>query len=103
MTVKTDRKDARGLAQVIRIGWFRPMHAKSIRSQEVRALLVAHKQLLGRLVDVELSIREILRGFPQNGGMGTKNVREFALDRQQSAMRMRGGHGSKRSLSPVHA
>jgi transposase len=47
MTVKTDRKDARGLAQLIRMGWFRPVHAKSIRSQEVRALLVARKQLLG--------------------------------------------------------
>jgi transposase len=63
MTVKTDRKDARGLAQLIRMGWFRPVHAKSIRSQEVRALLVARKQLLGRPVDVELSIRGILRGF----------------------------------------
>ena len=48
MTVKTDRKDARGLAQLIRMGWFRPVHAKSIRSQEVRALLVARKQLLGQ-------------------------------------------------------
>jgi transposase len=63
MTVKTDRKDGRGLAQLIRMGWFRPVHAKSIRSQEVRALLVARKQLLGRLIDVELSIRGILRGF----------------------------------------
>ena len=48
MTVKTDRKDARGLAQLIRMGWFRPVHAKSMGSQEVRALLVARKQLLGR-------------------------------------------------------
>ena len=63
MTVKTDRKDARGLAQLIRMGWFRPVHAKSMGSQEVRALLVARKQLLGRLIDVELSIRGILRGF----------------------------------------
>jgi transposase len=45
MTVKTDRKDARGLAQLIRMGWFRPVHAKSMGSQEVRALLVARKQL----------------------------------------------------------
>jgi transposase len=41
MTVKTDRKDARGLAQLIRMGWFRPVHTKSIGSQELRALLVA--------------------------------------------------------------
>jgi len=45
MTVKTDRRDARGIAQLIRMGWFRPVHAKSIGSQEVRALLVARKQL----------------------------------------------------------
>ena len=55
MMVKTDRKDARGLAQLIRMGWFRPVHTKSMDSQEVRALLVARKQLLGRLIDVELS------------------------------------------------
>ena len=63
MSVKTDRKDARGIAQLLRMGWFRAVHAKSIGSQEVRALLVARKQLLGRLIDVELSIRRILRGF----------------------------------------
>jgi transposase len=33
MTVRTDRKDARGLAQLIRIGWLRPVHAKSIGSR----------------------------------------------------------------------
>src|SRR5262249_194237 len=61
MTVKTDRKDACGLAQLLRMGWFQPVHAKLIGSQEIRALLVARKQLLGRLLDVELSIRGILR------------------------------------------
>ena len=72
MTVKTDRKDARGLAQLIRMGWFRPVHAKSMGSQEVRALLVARKQLLGRLIDVELSIREFLRGFGLKVGAVTR-------------------------------
>jgi transposase len=63
MTVKTDRKDARGIAQLIRMGWFRPVHAKSAAAQEVRALLVARKQLLNRVLDIETSIRGILRGF----------------------------------------
>src|SRR5262249_23862406 len=36
MTVKTDRKDACGLAQLLRMGWFQPVHAKSIGSQEIR-------------------------------------------------------------------
>ena len=49
MMVKTDRKDARGLAQLIRMGWFRPVHAKSMGSQEVRALLVARSSFSGGL------------------------------------------------------
>src|SRR5579863_7974721 len=72
MTVKTDRKDARGIAQLLRMGWFRPVHAKSMGSQEIRALLVARKQLLGRLIDVELSIRGILRGFGLKVGPVTR-------------------------------
>src|SRR5919106_1270072 len=63
MVVKTDRKDARGIAQLLRMGWFRPVHCKSPRAQEVRALLVGRKLLQGKLLDVELSIRGILRGF----------------------------------------
>jgi transposase len=63
MTVKTDRKDARGIAQLLRMGWYRPVHAKSAGCQEVRALLVGRKLLQGKLLDVELSIRGILRGF----------------------------------------
>jgi len=63
MVVKTDRKDARGIAQLLRMGWFRPVHRKSADAQEVRALLVGRKLLQGKLRDVELSIRGILRGF----------------------------------------
>src|SRR4051812_34559057 len=47
MIVKTDRRDARGIAQLLRMGWFRPVHCKSAPAQEVRALLVARKQLRG--------------------------------------------------------
>jgi len=72
MTVKTDRKDARGIAQLLRMGWFRPVHCKSIGSQEVRALLVARKLLLGKLLDVEFSIRGILRGFGLKMGLVTR-------------------------------
>src|SRR4030081_2585666 len=83
MTVKTDRQDARGIAQLIRMGWFRPVHAKSIGSQEVRALLVARKQLLGKLRDLELSMRGILRGFGLKVGKVTAKkfegrIRELA-------------------------
>jgi transposase len=71
-TVKTDRRDARGMAQLLRMGWFRPVHAKSVGSQEVRALLVARKQIQHKLRDVELSLRGILRGFGLKVGEVTK-------------------------------
>jgi transposase len=61
MTVKTDRKDARGIAQLLRIGWCR--HAKSAPCKDTRALLVGRKLLQGKLLDLELSIRGILRGY----------------------------------------
>src|SRR6266849_1951964 len=44
MPVKTDRKDARGIAQLMRLGWFRSVHCKTLPAQEVRALLTARKQ-----------------------------------------------------------
>ena len=63
MTVKTDRKDARGIAQLLRMGWYRLVHAKSSPAQDTRALLVGRKLLQSKLLDVELSIRGILRGY----------------------------------------
>jgi transposase len=63
MPVKTDRKDARGIAQLMRLGWFRPVHCKSLPAQEVRALLTARKLVQAKLHDVEMSLRGILRGF----------------------------------------
>jgi transposase len=84
MVVKTDRKDARGIAQLLRMGWFRPVHAKSPAAQEVRALLVVARKLLQtELLDVEFSIRGILRGFGLKMGEVSKGrfvarVRELA-------------------------
>jgi transposase len=63
MTVKTDRRDARGIAQLLRLGWYRPVHAKSASAQEVRSLLTARKLLQGKLLDIESGIRGVLRGF----------------------------------------
>ena len=63
MPVKTDRKDARGIAQLMRLGWFRPVHCKSLPAQETRSLLGARKLLQGKLHDIELSLRGTLRGF----------------------------------------
>ena len=63
MTVKTDRRDARGIAQLLRLGWYRPVHAKSANAQEVRALLTARKLIQAKLLDFESGIRGVLRGF----------------------------------------
>jgi transposase len=63
MPVKTDRKDARGIAQLMRLGWFRPVHCKSLPGQELRAVLTAHKLVQSKRQDVEMSLRGILRGF----------------------------------------
>src|SRR5499427_405941 len=63
MPVKTDRNDARGIAQLMRLGWFRQVHCKSIPAQETRALLTARKLVQVKLHDIEMSLRGILRGF----------------------------------------
>jgi transposase len=71
MPVKTDKRDARGIAQLMRLGWFRPVHCKSLPAQEVRALLTARKLLQSKLHDVEMSLRGILRGFGLKVGQTT--------------------------------
>lgn len=63
MIIKTGRKDARGIAQLLRMGWYRAVHSKSPGSQDVLALLTGRKLLQAKLRDVELSIRGILRGY----------------------------------------
>jgi len=70
MSVKTDRKDARGIAQLMRLGWYRPVHCKSLPAQEMRALLVARK-LLQKHHAVEMSVRGILRNFGAKVGQTT--------------------------------
>jgi transposase len=63
MPVKTDKKDARGIAQLMRLGWFKPVHCKSLAAQETRALLTARKLLQAKRHDVEMNLRGVLRGF----------------------------------------
>src|SRR6202007_3174267 len=71
MPVKTDRKDARGIAELIRLGWFRPVHCKSIPAQETRAILTARSLVQAKLHDIEMSLRGILRGFGLKVGKTT--------------------------------
>ena len=85
MPVKTDRNDARGIAQLMRLGWFRPVHCKSMAAQEVRALLTARKLVQSKLYDIEMSLRGILRGFGLK--VGRNHVAELCSTDQPSGRR----------------
>ncbi len=68
MPIKTDRNDARAIAQAMRVGWFSPVHVKSEASQELRMLLTNRKMLQTNQIDIDNEIR------------GT-----FTLDQRQAA------------------
>ena len=73
MRNKTDRNDARGIAQLVRLGWFRQVFIKSDEAQRVRMLLVNREQLLNKLQDIENSVRGSLRVFGLRIGRVTKH------------------------------
>lgn len=60
---KNDRNDARSIAQLVRSGWFKRVHVKSVESQELRSLLVAREFFVNKLRDHENEIRGLLRPF----------------------------------------
>ena len=60
---KSDRNDARGIAQMMRVNLFRPMHVKTVASQKWRALLTARKLLQEKALAIENDIRGLLRNF----------------------------------------
>jgi transposase len=86
MRNKTDRNDARGIAQMMRTGWFRQVHIKSVAGQELRLLLVARRALIDRRRDIENVIRGTLKVFGIRVGQTTRlnfsrRVRELVEDR----------------------
>ena len=66
---KTDRNDARGIAQMMRVGLYKPVHVKTIRSQEIRMLLTARKFVQTKITDAENNLRGLLRNFGLKIGM----------------------------------
>ena len=60
---KSDRNDARGIAQMVRVNLIRPVHVKTVSSQEKRLLLTNRKLMLKQLCDAEANIRGTLRNF----------------------------------------
>ncbi len=78
MRNKTDRNDARGIAQILRSGWYREMHVKSLESHYVRTLLASRKALLRKCIDLENEVRGLLKVF---GIKLRKGIRHGAFDR----------------------
>ena len=66
---KTDRNDARGIAQMIRVGIYRPVHVKTLRSQKLRMLLTHRKLLQSKAIAIENDLRCTLRNFGLKVGM----------------------------------
>ena len=60
---KTDRNDARGMAQMMRAGLYRPVHVKTLRSQKLRMLLTHRKLLQSKAIAIDNDLRGTLRNF----------------------------------------
>jgi transposase len=60
---KSDRNDARGIAQMMRVGLYKPVHVKTLGSQQERMLLTTRKLLRDKLQDMENELRGTLRNF----------------------------------------
>ncbi|WP_395818425.1 IS110 family transposase [Devosia sp.] len=74
MPNKTDRHDARGLAQIVRTGWYKAVQIKSHEAYVTRALLTARDALVGMRVRLENEVRGLLKTF---GVMFGKRVGGF--------------------------
>ena len=66
---KTDRNDARGIAQMMRVGLYRPVHVKTLRSQKLRMLLTHRKLLQSKAIAIENDLRGTSRNFGLKVGM----------------------------------
>jgi transposase len=63
MRNKTDKHDARGIAQLLRSGWYSQVHVKSMESYHIRMLLASRKAVLAKCIDLENEIRGIFKIF----------------------------------------
>jgi len=82
---KTDRNDARGMAQMMRAGLYRPVHVKTLRSQKLRMLLTHRKLLQSKAIAIDNDLRGTLRNFGLKvGAVGTgrfeARIRELLED-----------------------
>ena len=93
---KTDQNDAEGLAQIMRTGWYRSVHVKSLDAHRARALLGARAQLVGMTTRLSNHIRGVLKTF----GLLPGAMRGPPFDRRVEAMLADRGMTWLRSLGP---
>ena len=78
MRNKTDKHDARGIAQILRSGWYSRVHVKSIESHHIRMLLSSRRAVLSKCVDLENEVRGLFKVFgiklPRKLGHGAFDV-----------------------------
>lgn len=77
MRNKTDKTDAKGIAQILRTGWFSPVHMKSREAHGLRALLSTRKALLKKTMDLANEVRGLLKIF---GVRLPRNVKHGSFD-----------------------
>ena len=76
---KTDRNDARGIAQMMRVGLYRPVHVKTLRSQKLRMILTHRKLLQSKAIAIKNDLRGTLRNFGLKVGIAGKTKFEARI------------------------
>ena len=100
---KTDRNDARGIAQMIRVGLYRPVHVKTLRSQKLRMLLTHRKLLQSKAIAIENDLRGTLRNFGLKVGMVGKVRFEARIQELVENYPRLGGAGGAAAHRPAGA
>lgn len=67
---KTDGNYARGIAQMMRLDWFRAVHVKTGENQQLRTLLVNQRLPKRELIDIENEVRRMVKAFGIRLGSG---------------------------------
>lgn len=111
MAVKTDRNDARAIAQAIRVGWYTAVHVKTAESQELRLLLTNRRTLAAAQLTLENAVRGTLKAFGLKIGAVTpvafeRRVLELLADRPRLLVMVRpmlnARDGMRQQLAALH-
>ena len=84
---KSDRNDARGIAQMMRVGLYRPVHVKTLASQKRRMLLTSRQLLQAKALDIENDLRGTLRNFGLKVGIGVLHRQLLEIVRHDEVCR----------------